>query len=118
MVAGQISNCCTLIEILDSLTENFSTGLFHEAAFKKGISKRTADERIRIARDSCLIERVAQGKFRKRQVTQVTQFPIGVAQPAQTFSPKNAHEVTQVTRNDADCTTRTTESSDEYRMVF
>ena len=65
-----------------------------------------------------MIERVAQGKFRKLQVMQVTQFPIGVAQPAQTFSPKNAHEVMQVTRNDADCTTQTTEPDDAYRGLF
>jgi len=49
---------------------------------------------------------------------QVMQFPIGVAQTAQTFSPENAPEVMQVMRNDADCTTRTTEPNDEYRGLF
>jgi len=133
----------TLIEILDSLPENFSTGLFNEAAHRKGLSLRTAGDRIRTAIDSGLIERVVQGKFRKvpvmqvmqfpigvaqtaqtfspenaPEVMQVMQFPIGVAQTAQTFSPENAPEVMQVMRNDADCTTRTTEPNDEYRGLF
>ena len=131
----------TLIEIIDSLPENFTTGLFNEAALRKGLSLRTAGDRLRTAVDSGLIERVVQGKFRKvpvmqvmqfpkcaaqpaqqvipeNEVMQVMQFPIGVAEVAETFHPENAPEVMQVMRNDADCTTRTTEPNDEYRGLF
>ncbi len=49
---------------------------------------------------------------------QVMQFPIGVAEVAEVFHPDNTLEVMQVMRNDADCTTRTTEPDDEFRGLF
>ena len=102
-----------LIEILGLLPEHFSTGQFHDAAFTKGIAPRTADERIKTARDSGLIERLAQGKFRKMPVTQVTQSPIGAAQLAQ---PDQFPEtVTQVTQESAKSTICATIPADDGR---
>jgi hypothetical protein len=45
----------TLIEIIDGLPDEFTTGQFHEAAGTKGIPLRTANRRIREARDFGLI---------------------------------------------------------------
>ena len=107
----------TLIEIIGSLPEHFTTGLFNEAAHSKGMSLRTSGDRIRTAIDSGLIEKLSQGKFRKVQVMQVMQFPIGVAEVAEVFHPDNTSEVMLVMQNDADCR-NVSELAEKYKGLF
>ena len=103
----------TLIEIIGLLPDKFTTGQFHEAAVTKGLSVRTAGNRIRTALDAGLITKVVQGNFRK---VHVMQFPVGAAQPAQQDQP--AETVMQVMQKSAEGAICITEPADEYRGLF
>jgi len=72
-----------LIEILDALPLEFSTGEFHEAAGRKGASSRTADRRIREALDYRLLEKVKLGWFRVLRSTPATPDTKGLAVAAE-----------------------------------
>ena len=104
-----------LIEILDSLPEQFTTGAFNEVACKKSMSLRTAGERLRVAIDSGLIDRAEgtkHGRFRKAKVSAVMQFPKEIAE---LHKPNEQDTVLQVMQNDADCISRVMNPADDGR---
>jgi archaellum biogenesis ATPase FlaH len=102
-----------LIEILDSLPEQFTTGQFHESSGAKTLSLSTANRKLRVALDSGLIEKVVQGKFKKSCVVSLCHFPKGVEQVTQQENVKNS--LVSVVPNDTKGVNETPEPADDGR---
>jgi hypothetical protein len=102
----------TLIEIIDSLPDEFTSGQFHEQAERRGISKRTADRRLRDAISFPLISRVKPGQFIKLNSVPCMPNPKEMAQVAHSQGDMPSMP------NMPDGMSGINEPDDEFRGVF
>lgn len=103
----------TLIDILDSLPNQFRTGAFEEKAASKGIRRTTCFSKIKILENNGIITRIGKGLYEK--IVRSVQHPKGAELNE---LPDQSAAVVQVVQNSSDCTTRTTEPDDEFRGLF
>jgi hypothetical protein len=106
----------TLIEIIDELPDEFSTGQFHDVAEHKGISLATANRKLRIAIDCKLFEKVVRGRFRKPGIVSNGSVPKGLIRTIQDQGADYA-DVSDVS-NEKSETVRRIAPDDEFRGLF
>ncbi|NTW87762.1 MAG: AAA family ATPase [Desulfobulbaceae bacterium] len=103
-----------VIEIIDALPDEFTSGQFHEQADRRGISKRTADRRLRDAISFPLIRRGGKvGQFIKLNIAPSMPNPKEMAQVA---NSQNGNMPCMP--NMPDDTSGIKEPDDEFRGVF
>jgi len=107
----------TLIEILDSLPDQFKTGAFEEKAAARSIKRSTCFEKLKILENNGIIKRVKHGLYEKISPNESPEVQSSIGAGQLDYVKQDENESPEV-RNSPNCTTRTTEPNDEYRGLF